>query len=147
MTLAHWSWTDFGSPLTQRGRWYIFARSGEALTAMLLTVYAVIFLLPGSTLTTSASWAWLINLSHQRSEPWAVMAFALSVTGPLAVGMDEGRLRVLSLASQGVFFVLLGISVFQAVPRGLGWSTFMLAGLWLLWRAGTLVRYHTTRGE
>lgn len=141
--VTDWSWTDFGTPLGLRGRWYIFVRSGECLTTTFLAAYCAVFLLPGSTFARSAAFDWLAHLSHRREQPYAIMAIALSLTGPLAVGLDSGSLRIMSLVSQGAFFLLFGLSFWRNSPLGLGWITFVLSGLWLVWRAASLLRHHT----
>lgn len=140
-----WPWSDNPGALATGGRWFTFARSGECLTTLFLASYAVVFLWPGSTFAASAAFRWLAHLSHQQEQPWAALACALSLTGPLAVGLDAGSLRIISLASQGSFFLLLGISFWRNSPLGLGWITFVLSGLWLMWRAATLLRHHAGR--
>lgn len=127
-----WRWSDLDRP---RGRWALFARSAECLTTAFLWCYAVVLIWQGSTLTVSPAFAWLVRLTGDNDTPWAIAAFVLALVAPLAVLMDDGRLRLLSLLSQGVFFLFLGLSAFVNSRLGLGWATFLASGLWLLWRA------------
>jgi hypothetical protein len=137
-----WPWSDLDRTA---GRWALFVRSAESLTTCFLWAYAVVLWWPGSTFAISKAFAWLILASGGNELPWSVAAFALGVIAPLAVGMDDGRLRILSLVSQGAFFGFLGLSFAVNSPLGLGWVTFALSGAWLLWRGLGLMWQHARR--
>lgn len=144
MTLlrGEWRWSDADAP---HGVWWYFFRSGECLTTLLLWGYAAIFLLPGDTFARSRGFAWLDQLSHGREWPWGVWSFALAIVAPLAVVMDDGRLRVLGVFSQALLFGFLALSFsFNSTP-GLGWVTFAGGAIWLVWRGGSLVVNHARR--
>lgn len=127
-----WKWSDLDRP---RGPWGLFALSGEFLTTLLLWGYTAVLLAPGATVTQTPALAVLAEASRGKDWPWAAVAFALSIVAPIAVWLDAGRLRLLSLVLQGAFFALLGWSGFVNFRLSLGWITFALCGAYLLGRA------------
>lgn len=142
--MGDWRWSDLHRP---RGPWGIFALSGECLTTLLLWGYTAVLLWPGSTLTQTPAFAWLVALSAGREWPWAAAAFCLAWVAPLAVYWDDGRIRCLSLLGQGTFFIFLGLSGFCNFRLSLGWWTFVACGLWLLARAVNYAIPHLHDGK
>lgn len=140
MLHGEWKWSDVGAP---HGPWWYFLRSGECLTTVLLWGYAVVFLLPGDTFARSRGFTWLDQLSQGREWPWGVWSFCLGIVAPLAVTMDDGRLRVLGVLSQALLFGFLALSfAFNHAAVGLGWVTFAGGAIWLVWRGISLVVNH-----
>lgn len=141
---AAWPWTDADPARVARP--VQFARSGEALTSACLLAYAAIFLWPGSTFAVAPVLAWLRATSDGRPGPWAALALALAITGPLALWWDSGMLRILSLGSQAGFFLVLANAVRLGSPPGLLIATLALLGAWSAGRAATLARAHWRGG-
>lgn len=137
-----WPWTDTDQPRSRWGLWFI---SGEFLPTVFLWGYAAILLFPGSTFASSRAFAWLTAISRGDELPWAVAVFVLSIVAPLAVAMDEGRLRALSLISQGGLYAFWGISFLVNSRLGLGWWTYVACAAWLLWRGVSIVRRQARR--
>lgn len=141
---ADWPWSDHRPE--GHSRWTYFIRSGEALTSAFLATYAAIFVWPGSTFATSPAFAWLRQLVRDHGGFWVALALALAITGPYALWKDSGALRILSMASQGVFFLLLANSVRLGAPPSLLAATLTVAGVWLMVRATFLLRHHLRWG-
>ena len=143
---ARWQWSDHPAPGRVPGRWWLFIRAGEAVTTGIVASYAAVFALPGSTLATVRSYAWLARLSGGSETPWAAWALALLLVAPLAVALDAGALRFLSVLSQCLFFALIADSFYVGNPLGFGWAANAILAGWLGWRAATLLRHHARRG-
>lgn len=144
LDMADWKWSDHHP--AGHTRWTYFVRSGEAVTTALLAAYAAVILWPGNHFAHGEAWAWLRALTGGHAGPWAAMAVALAITGPWALWQDSGSLRVLSMVSQGAFFLLLANTVRAASPPGLLLATLLVCGLWLVVRALFLLRHHLRRG-
>lgn len=130
-----WHWSDLDRPL---GRWSLFFRSAEFLTTAFLWGYAGVLLADGDTIATFPAFAWLQRISPD-DERWMIACVALALLAPVAVLLDNGRLRALSTISQGAAFLFLGVGAWVNSPLGFGWVTFGGSGLWLLIRAATLL--------
>lgn len=139
-----WPWTDYEPG---RPRFVYFLCSGEALTTIVLTFYAITFSWRGSTFATSAAFSWMRDLADHRTGVWTAIALALAFTGPLALAMDSGSLRILSMFSQGIFFLFLANSVRLGAPPSLLFATVLVSGCWLIVRAVSLVRHHWRGGR
>jgi hypothetical protein len=133
--MQHWHWSDLDRPL---GRWSLFFRSAEFLTTAFLWGYAAVLLADGATIAAFPAFAWLRQISGG-DERWMVACVCLAVLAPAAVLLDDGRLRGLSMISQGVAFLFMGLSAWFNSPLGLGWVTFGASGLWLLIRSAMLL--------
>ncbi len=139
-----WPWTDYRPG---QHRVVYFLRSGEMLTTACLVGYALLFANPDSTFAVSSAFSWLRTLVTQRGDIWAAIAVALAFTGPLALAFDSGTLRIASLFSQGVFFLLLANSVRLGAPPSLLFGTLIICGGWLVVRALALFWFHWHAGE
>jgi hypothetical protein len=144
LLVGDWPWTDFRPG--QR-RLALFFASGEALTTIFLAAYAVIFVWPGSTFATSPAFALLRTAVDHRGGFWGALAIALAITGPVALAMDSGSLRILSLTSQGVFFLFLANSIRLGAPVSFLFGMVLVSGCWLVLRAASLVRHHWQGGR
>jgi hypothetical protein len=144
LLVGDWPWTDSRPDQHRLG---LFLASGEALTTIFLAAYAVIVIWPGSTFATSPAFALLRDLADHRAGFWGVIAVALAITGPVALAMDSGSLRILSLVSQGLFFLFLANSVRLGTPASFLLGMVLASGCWLILRATALVRHHWQGGR
>lgn len=137
LNIGHWPWTDH-RPSWPRG--VLFLASGECVTTLFLACYAVVFANPDSTFSTSVAFSWIrsITAGAYHGEAWAAISVALALTGPVALWENSGVLRMLSLVSQGIFFLLLANSVRMGAPASLLFATLLISGSWLILRAVSL---------
>jgi hypothetical protein len=144
LLVGDWPWTDYRPGQHRLG---LFLCSGEALTTIFLAAYAAIVIWPGSTFATAPAFALLRDMVDHRAGFWGVLAIALAITGPVALAMDSGSLRILSLTSQGVFFLFLANSVRLGAPASFLLGMVLASGCWLILRAVSLVRHHWQGGR
>lgn len=141
LNMTDWRWSDQRPDDT---RWSYFWRSGESLALITLLSYAFVLLTRGDTFATSAAFTWI--RAHFTEGQLSAFAVALACLSPLALWLNAGVLRLLALVSQSGYFLMFGISFHATSPQGLGWASFTTGGVWLLVRAGFLLRHHWRRG-